>query len=139
MKKIVLIAAALFLLPGYVYADGVVVKQSTCTATWTAPQTNADGTNLADLREYRVFVAPTAAGLTATLAPVAVVPAPALDPPAGATAQFSCKSLAPGQWYITVSAVDTGGNEGVRSPIVPFVSTDDVAPSAPGAPVVAGP
>lgn len=137
----ILCALAVWLCLGVAVAEaqtGPVVKQSTCTATWPAPQVSADGTNLADLKEYRVYVASTVAGLTPTLAPTAVVPAPAGDPAAGATGTWSCKSLAPGQWFLTVAAADTSGNEGVRSPISPFVSTDDVAPGAPGVPVMAG-
>lgn len=139
-----LLLVALFLtLPLIAEAQtGPTVRQSTCTVTWPAPQTNADGTNLADLKEYRVYAASTAAGLTPTLAPVAIVPAAFADPPAGALFVWPCKTLATGQWFVTATAVDTSGNEGVRSPIGPFVLIPDpdvVAPSAPGVPVAAGP
>ena len=94
MKTLLLFA--LLLVPTLAFAEGVVVKQSTCMITWTAPQVNADGTPLADLKEYGVYLGPSPASLTA---PVAVVAAPAPDPATGATASLSCKGLAPGQYY----------------------------------------
>ena len=126
MKTLMLFA--LLLVPTLAFAEGSVVKQSTCTITWTAPQVNADGTPLADLKEYGVYLGPSPASLTA---PVAVVAAPAPDPATGATASLSCKGLAPGQYYAQVDAVDAAGNRSGRTPVVPFVSQDDVSPQAP--------
>ena len=123
-----LVAAALLLLPTFAWADGAIVKQSVCTATWDAPQTSADGTPLTDLKEYGVYVASVAVNPTA---PIAVVSAPAGDPPAAAIVTWPCKSLVPGQYYVQVDAVDTAGNRSGRSPLVPFVSQDDVPPQAP--------
>lgn len=136
----ILLTIALLLVAGPAWAQtGVTVKQSTCTATWTAPQTNADGTNLADLKEYGVYVG---VALNAMTTITAVVPAPAADPAAGATATWPCKSLVPGSYFIQVDAVDTSGNRSARTAAVPFVLIPDpdvVPPSAPGVPVVAGP
>jgi len=140
MRSILMLTVAiLFALATPAWADGVVVKQSTCSLGWTAPQTNADATNLADLAAYGVYVAATPSALAALTAPVAVVPAPALDPPAGASGIWPCKSLAPGQYYVQLDAVDTAGNRSVRSAVVPFVSADDVAPAAPTGLSVTGP
>ena len=130
MKTLFLLA--LLLVPTLAFADGPVVKQSTCTVTWDAPQTSADASNLTDLAAYGVYVAATPAALAAMgfLGAIAV-PAPATDPPAGASATWSCKALAPGQYYVQVDAVDTLGNRSGRSAVVPFVSQDDVPPQAP--------
>ena len=132
MRIILAAFAVVVLIGGQAWADGPVVKQSSCGVSWTAPQQSADGSNLADLKEYRVYVAATAVGLAAQTAPIAVVPAPEVDPPAGKTGAWPCKSLAIGQWYVTVTAADTAGNESVRPAAFPFVLADDVSPQAPG-------
>ena len=113
-----------------VWADGPVVKQSTCLASWDAPQTNTDGSNLNDLKEYRVYYAP---GITvpANIAPFVILPAPELDPPSGRQGQWACRTLPLGQGALAVTAVDTAGNESARSNPFPFVLADDVAPLAP--------
>ena len=119
-------------------ASAQAVNQATCLVSWTAPQTNADGTNLADLKEYGVYVG-TALNLMTTV--TAVVPAPNADPVAGATASWSCKALVPGSYFVQVDAVDTTGNRSVRTAAVPFsvVVPDVVAPSAPTGLQVVGP
>lgn len=130
----VVMAVGLCLMAAEAWADGPVVNQSTCSGKWNAPQTNADGTNLIDLKEYGVYVAATPAALAALTAPVAVVVAPELNPPAGKTAVWPCAQLATGQWYAQVDAVDTSGNRSTRSGVSPFVSRDDVSPQAPDIP-----
>jgi hypothetical protein len=145
--RTLLVLIALLLAPAVAFAEGVVVKKSTCLLTAVAPQSSEDGSNLADLKEYRIYVAATPAELPpptgpTTMVPIAVVPAPELDPPAGRILTWPCTALALGQWWVTASAVDTSGNEGARAAFVPFVSSPDpdvVPPSAPSAPVVTGP
>lgn len=134
--RTIIAAAVLLLASSVAWADGVVVNQATCQATWTAPQTNTDGTNLADLREYGVYVAATLQDLAALTAPTAIVAAPELDPPAGKTMTWlGCRQLAVGQWYAQIDAVDTSGNRSARTvPPVPFVVRDAVSPQAPGQP-----
>lgn len=126
--KIALIVLAILVAPVLAWADGPVVKQSTCVLTWEAPQTNADGTNLADLKEYGVYIG-TAPNLMA--APVAVVPAPSSDPVAGVSISWSCSHLPLGQQYAQVDAVDLAGNRSTRTALLPFVLAEDVAPAAP--------
>lgn len=108
----------------------VTIKQSLCTVSWTAPQTNADGTNLTDLKEYGVYVG---TALNAMQTPTAVVPAPSPDPAAGATASWPCKTLPVGvNHFVQVDGVDTSGNRSVRTaPFGPFVLQDDASPAAP--------
>ena len=100
------------------------------TLAFTAPQTNADGTNLDDLASYNVYTGTSASGPWVILA---VVPAATPDPPAGqvVTVQANFASLAPGQYFATVTAVDLRGNESVKATPVPFAVGDVVAPSPP--------
>lgn len=125
------VAIVVALITSAAYADGPVVKQSTCTATWTAPQTNTDGSNLADLKEYRIYYSPGITVPPTVTAPFAVVPAPELDPPAGRQGTWPCKTLPIGQGAVTVTAVDTAGNESARSAVFPFILADDVSPQPP--------
>lgn len=136
--KLVLTILIVLVSASVVFADGVVVKQSTCKVDWDAPQTNADNTNLADLKEYGVYVTTTTTPLPPGSAPTAVVAAPELDPVAGRTGQWQCNQLVPGQYYVQIDAVDTSANRSVRSPMLPFVSKDDVPPSGPPVPRVTG-
>ena len=131
--RLLLLLAALLLLPALAWAQGPVVNQSTCTTSWDAPQTNGDASNLIDLAGYRVYAAPTVAALAALTVPTAIVPALAADPPVGATGTWSCQSLSPGSWVWTVTAFDTEvpPNESGRTAAFPFVQRDDVSPSAP--------
>src|SRR3972149_2312668 len=120
----------LILLLGLVFAAPVLaigpVVGASCSMSWTEPQTNTDGSNLADLKEYRIYVTqpPGLYGSTAAK----TVQAPAADPPTGATVQTPCPPGIPqGQNYATVIAVDTAGNPSPRSNESPFV-LDTVAP-----------
>ena len=98
---------------------------------WNAPQTNSDGSNLVDLKEYHVLVGPEATG---PWTQVQVVQAASLDPSAGEQVFVQTSNwplLTPGQYYATVRSVDTAGNPSVLATPVPFVVGDDVAPSPP--------
>ena len=119
-----LLIAALLLLPVTAWAEGPVVKQSTCVASWTAPTTNADGTALTDLAAYRLYDG-------AALTPFATVPSSTAAPAPNTTVTTSCKTWPVGQRNTAVAAVDTTGNESVRSVSFPFVLQDDVPPQAP--------
>lgn len=132
MRSLIL-AATLLLLAVPASAQVVpVINQSTCSMSWDAPQTNADGTLLTDLAGYHVYVAPTVAALATLTTPTFTVAA-AGDPPAGATGTTSCKTLANGAWVWAATAFDTStpANESVRTAAFPFVLRDDVSPSAP--------
>jgi hypothetical protein len=131
--KTLFILALLLLISTPVWAQGPVINQSTCSMSWDAPQTNADGTNLTDLAGYRVYVAPSLTALAALTTPTFTVPAGAGDPPAGATGTTPCKTLANGAWVVAVTAFDTSTppNESARSTPFPFVLRDDVSPSVP--------
>lgn len=131
-----LLALALLLIASPSWADGVVVAADKCSATWLAPQTNADGSNLADLKEYGVYVASSAAAVAALATPTYVVASPELDPATGRTVKWDCSNkLAIGQYYAQIDAVDTSGNRGGRTVVVPFVVRDAVSPQVPGLPV----
>jgi hypothetical protein len=102
------------------------------TLTWDAPQTNTDGTQLTDLKEYRVYVGTSPSG---PWTQVAVIVAPDANPIAGATAASLLSTwgtlASPGNYYTTVVAVDTSLNVGPVAIPVPFVLGDAVAPSSP--------
>lgn len=98
-----------------------------CKLEWTEPQTNTDGSNLADLAEYRIFISQTSGTYGAT--PAKVIPAPAADPPTGAVVNTPCPSGIPqGQNFAVLVAADTAGNSSPRSNEAPFF-LDTVAPS----------
>lgn len=116
---------------------GPVCKKTTCKVMFTEPQTNTDGSNLNDLREYRIYVATSVANLAAMATPTFVVPAANPDPVAGGVVTFTgIRNLAVGQWFMQVSAADISGNEGGRTASAPFFLQDDVSPSLPGIPVI---
>ena len=122
--KTILLAAALLLLPALAWAQGPVINQSTCTVSWTAPTTNADGTPLTDLAAYRIYEG--TGGL-----PVVTVLSPTTTPAPATTVTTPCRSWAVGPHSITVSAADVSDSESVRTSAFPFVLRDDVPPSAP--------
>lgn len=108
-------------LPALAWADGPIVGAS-CGFTWEAPTTNADGSPLTDLKEYRLCVS-TISGSYGT--PSAVIPA--------GTTQVSCAQAGisgDGQYYAIVRAYDQALNPSAPSPEVAFVR-DTVAPGAP--------
>ena len=85
-------------------------------ASWTAPTTNEDGTPLTDLAGYRVYRCAVTPCTRAAGTLIATVTAP--------TTSFAL----PHGWqgYLTVTAVDTSGNESVEDGTAPF---DGLAPS----------
>ena len=130
MKRLLMLLAALtFVLPiPTAQATGPVVG-ATCTFTWTEPQTNSDGTNLADLKEYRLLISQTSGAYGVVAAKI--IPAPLADPAAGSVLTSACPSGIPqGQNFAVMIAVDLGGNTSVFSNEAPFVF-DTVAPGAP--------
>ena len=120
-----LLLACMLLAASSAYAIGPVLRS--CTLTWGAPTTNADGTALTDLAKYNVYVAATS-GVYST--PTAIVNSPKAAPAPGDTASWVCTGLTQGQHYAVVTAVDSASNESTRSNEVPFV-IDVVPPNAP--------
>ena len=68
-KSLVALAASL--------VAATAMGAGTATLTWTAPTQNTNGTALTDLASYKIFEAPTCAGVNTGLTPVATVSAPA--------------------------------------------------------------
>ena len=137
MRYAITLCAFLVAVPVVAEAVGPVVTPAACSVTWDAPQVNVDGSNLADLKEYRVFVANDAVTVAAMTTPTATLPAPAQDPAVGATATWACGSLPPAQYYVQAEAVDLAGNRSARPVPFPFVVQtgaplpDTVAPDRP--------
>jgi hypothetical protein len=89
----------------------MAASAGTLDATWTAPTTNADGSPLTDLASYRVYYGTTPApcGSTSFVA----VPSTTSTPLPNTTVSTRLVGLSVGTTYsMTVSALDTSGNEG---------------------------
>ena len=123
-----------FVLVGFILVSIVVgaarVDGASVTLSWTAPTTNADGTRLADLASYRIYLAtstppcPSASFFT--------VPSPTRAPASGQTMSSLVTALTPGTTYFArVTAVDNSGNESACSGAASGVAHPDfrVTPS----------
>jgi len=92
-----------------------------------APQTNADGTNLADLSGYRFYNCPTSPCSKANGTQIGTVAAPSPDPAAGAIVTFVLPDTVSGFAFAT--AFDLSGNESAASNVV---AIDTLGPGVPG-------
>jgi hypothetical protein len=94
-------------------------------ASWTAPTTNTDGSALTDLASYRVYV-----GTTNSPCPsgtFVTVPSPSSTPPPGQTVGTRLTGLTNNTTYfVSVVAVDTGGNPSACTTAVSAVATPDI-------------
>src|SRR5262245_14001157 len=78
--------------------------------SWTAPTTNVDGSALTDLAGYRVYYGPTSAPCPGS--PHVNVPSTTSRPGPNLTVRSSVSGLSAGTaYYVSVTAVDTAGNE----------------------------
>ena len=109
------------------------------TASWTEPTTNTDGTPLTDLASYRLYygTAPTPCPGTLFITKAAPVPTPA----ANSILTQPVTGLIEGtRYYVSVTALDTQGNESVCSQvataIVPTPPPPPPPPPGPSAPTV---
>ena len=95
-------------------------------ATWTAPIANTDGSPLTELALYRVhysiFDSPCPGSTFAEVVSPSSTPAP------NETISFQLTGLTAGAFYtVSVTAVDTHGNESTCSDTASAVARDDVA------------
>lgn len=113
------------------FAAGNLVGPNVCSMTWTQQPKNADGSALTDLSGWRIFVY-TTPGQPGTMA-AATVPATVPNPTTILTLTFDCRgmTMAEGQKYATVKAVDLGLLESAAATEVPFV-WNAVPPETPG-------
>src|SRR5467141_3651979 len=85
-------------------------------ASWTAPTTNADGSPLTDLASYRVYY-----GTTDPPCPGSTflsVTSPTAAPGPGQTLSVTLSGLTTStQYFVAVTAVDSGGSESACSPV----------------------
>ena len=95
-------------------------------ASWTAPTTNTDGSQLTDLASYRVYY-----GTSATPCPsgtFVTVPSPNSTPPGGQTVGTRLTGLTNNAVYnVSVVAVDTGGNASACSTVAIGTAVPDIA------------
>jgi hypothetical protein len=122
LRRTVFVAAAV-LLGSISIADAASIN-----VRWTAPTTNADGTPLRDLAEYRLYLGtatPTCPGGSAH-----TVPAPSAAPPSGQTVSRRVAGLTASTTYVArVTAIDSSGNESTCSPAASGVARADVSVS----------
>jgi List-Bact-rpt repeat protein len=94
-------------------------------ATWTAPTTNTDGSQLTDLSFYRVYF-----GTSTTPCPggtFVTVPSPNPAPPPGQTVSTRLTGLTNNTVYnVSVDAVDTSGNASTCSAVANATAAPDV-------------
>ena len=95
-------------------------------ASWTAPATKSDGSTLTDLGSYRVYYSTSATpcpGVT-----FFTVASSTATPPANQTVNFRLTGLTTGSTYnVSVTAVDTSGNESACSSVASAVAQVDIA------------
>ena len=80
-------------------------EPASVTLAWDAPSVSEDGTPLTDLAGYMLYYG--------TASPVTVANGTAVD--VGAASRHTLTGLAPGTYYVAVSAYDTVANEGPLS------------------------
>jgi hypothetical protein len=99
--------------------------------SWTAPITNVDGSALNDLASYRVYFAVTPAPCRGST--FITVAAPAVSPAPNQTVTARLSGLTTGTvYYVSVTAVDTSGNESTCSPDASAVARGDFTVSPTG-------
>ena len=116
--------------------SGVLLLTSSATAgildaSWTAPTTNIDGTPLTDLASYLLYYGPSASpcGGAASVQVASSTSSPAPNQPVS----FRLTGLATGSlYYVSVSAVDTIGNQSACSSAASAVARSDFAVSPTG-------
>ena len=96
------------------------------TASWTAPTTNTDGSALTQLALYRLYYSTSDAPCPgSTFLDVA---SPDSNPPPDATVSFQLTGLTTGLIYsVSVTAVDTSGNQSACSDVASAIAQDDSA------------
>jgi hypothetical protein len=96
------------------------------TVSWTAPSTNSDGSALADLAGYRIYL-----GTSTPQCPGSgflAVSSPTRSPQAGQTISQLVSSLSGDTTYFArITAVDTAGNESSCSAVASGVAHADIA------------
>src|SRR5437660_545474 len=95
-------------------------------ASWTAPATRSDGSPLTDLGSYRVYYSTSATPCPGV--PFFTVASSTETPPANQTVNFRLTGLTTGSTYnVSVTAVDTSGNESACSSVASAVAQVDIA------------
>src|SRR2546422_705878 len=100
-------------------------------ASWTAPTTNTDGSPLTDLASYRVYYGSSPSPCTGT--GFFSVTSPTSSPAPNQTVSLRLTGLATGAlYYVTVSAVDTSGNQSACSAAASAVARSEFTVSPTG-------
>ncbi len=104
LRKILTCSACLALILGLTGCGGVEGDSSggSITLSWSAPNTNADGTTLSDLSGYKVYYGLESRNYSDNV-------------DVGGNNNVSIGGLSEGDWYFSVVACDTSGNESTFS------------------------
>jgi len=96
------------------------------TVSWTAPISNTDGSPLTDLALFRVYYSIFDSPCPGST--FVEVASPSLIAPANETISFQLTGLTAGASYgVSVTAVDTQGNESACSAVASAIAQDDSA------------
>jgi len=120
-RSLSLITALAFasVVAGAAHSDAASVSIS-----WNAPTTNADGTPLTDLGDYRIYMGTATPSCPGTSFHTVSSPTP--TPPAAQTVSSVVTGLSAGTTYVVkITAVDTTGNESTCSPSASGVAQAD--------------
>jgi len=107
---------------------GLLIATAECadiTLSWDAPTTNADGTPLADLAGYKVYMGNQSGQYTQTF-PINS----ACSATGGCSESYKITNLSDGTYCFVVTALDASGNESAYSNEV-CTTIDTTAPGAP--------
>ncbi len=85
-------------------SSGGANGSGTASLSWTPPTMNTDSSLLVDLAGYKIYYGQT----SGTPSDVIVVYHTGIS-------DYLVENLSTGTWYFTVSAIDTSGNESVKS------------------------
>jgi hypothetical protein len=112
-----------------IVAGAASVDAASLSLSWDAPTTDVDGAPLSDLAEYRVYLAtalPACPG-----GPFFTVESPTTTPVPGDTLASRVTSLSRGaRYFVRVTAVDAGGNEGPCSDLASGIAQLDFSVTA---------
>ena len=111
-----------------VFSTEAPVGAGVLDVSWTAPTTNVNGTPLTDLGSYRVYYGATSSPCHGASSFQVASSTP--SPPEGQVVSYRLRGLTTGSlYYITVSAVDSSGNESGCPPAVSARAEIDFAVS----------
>jgi hypothetical protein len=127
LRSVLPVLAAIALVVGIILCPRLA-QAGYLDLAWNAPTTNVDGTALTDLSNYRVYFRTSSGSCGA--GPNQAVPAASPTPGPGTVTYRLTGLMAGTAYWVTVAAVDSGGNVSTCSNEVSGVAKPEVAGSA---------